>query len=481
MQKKFITNLAFLLCVNLLIKPFWILGIDIPVQNAVGAASYGHYYALFNFSFLLNILLDIGITNFNNKNIAQNNQLLNKHLSGIILLRLILGVGYFLITFFSGFMIGYNRGQLSMLCLLLFNQFLISFILYLRSNLAGLLYFKTDSIISVLDKFIMIAICGMLLCGNVTKIPFRIEWFVWTQTLAYIVTVIITLLLLVRKAQFIKLKWNPLFALMILKKSYPFAVLILLMTFYNYIGSVMIERLLPDGDKQTGIYAQANRLLDTANMIPYLFAGLLLPIFSKMIKSKLYIHDLLRLAYCLLVVPAIIVGIVCFTFKENIMTLFYHEHVEKESILIFGLLMICFSAISTTYIYGTLLTANGNLKHLNRMAFGGMVLNISLNFFMIPHFGAVGAAITGLITQFIMAGAQAILAYKFFGFKTDIKFLASLVIFIFIAIFIAQKSAALQFSWIVNLTVAALSCFTIAMLLKIIQPKAIYKIFRYGE
>ena len=481
MQKKFITNLAFLLFVNLLIKPFWILGIDRSVQNAVGASNYGHYYALFYFSFLLNILLDIGITNFNNKNIAQNNQLLNKHLSGIILLRIMLGVFYFLITFFSGFVIGYDRQQLNMLCLLMFNQFLISFVLYLRSNLAGLLLFVTDSIISVLDKFILIIICGILLWGKVTSVPFRIEWFVWTQSFAYGITAIVTLFLVVRKAQLKKLNWNPLFALMILKKSYPFAVLILLMTFYNCIGSVMIERLVPDGDKQTGIYAQANRLLDAANMIPYLFAGLLLPIFSKMIKSKHYLHDLLRLAYCLLVVPALIAGIICFTYRENIMTLLYHAHLEKDSAIIFGLLMICFSAISTTYIYGTLLTANGNLKQLNLMALGGMILNVSLNFFMIPHFGALGAAITGLITQFTMAGAQVFLAYNFFKFKPDYKFLASLLIFLVLAIFISEQSSELQFSWIINISIAAAGCFIVALLLRLIQPKAIYKILRYGE
>jgi len=480
MQKKFITNLAFLLSLNLLIKPFWILGIDRSVQNAVGAEIYGQYYALFNFSFLLNILLDIGITNFNNKNIAQNNHLLNKHLSGIILLRVMLAVFYFLISFFNGFIIGYEREQLTMLCLLLFNQFLISFILYLRSNLAGLHLFKTDSVISVLDRFIMIVICGILLWGKVTSVPFRIEWFIWAQTFAYIVTISITLLILVKRAQLKKLKWNPLFFLMILKKSYPFAVLILLMTFYNRIDSVMIERLLPDGDKQSGIYAQAYRLLDASNMLAYLFAGLLLPIFSRMIKSRQYIHDLLRLAYCLLVVPAFIVGIVCFAFRENIMNLLYHEHL-KDSSIIFGLLMICFSAISTTYIYGTLLTANGNLKYLNMMAFGGMILNISLNLILIPRFDALGAAVSSLITQFLTASTQALLTYKIFKFKVDYKFLAALAIFIVLAAVISYESSALSFSWIINFIIATAGCFAVAILLKLIQPSAIYKIIKYGE
>ncbi|HKR03435.1 MAG TPA: oligosaccharide flippase family protein [Bacteroidia bacterium] len=480
MQKKFVTNLAFLLFLNLLIKPFWILGIDRSVQNAVGAEIYGQYYALFNFSFLLNILLDIGITNFNNKNIAQNNHLLNKHLSGIIVLRVLLGVLYFLFSFFNGFIIGYEREQLIMLCLLLFNQFLISFILYLRSNLAGLHLFKTDSLISVLDRFIMIIICGILLWGKAASVPFRIEWFVWAQTSAYLITAFITIFLLIRKAQLKKLKWNPLFFLMILKQSYPFAVLILLMTFYNRIDSVMLERLLPDGDKQAGIYAQAYRLLDASNMIAYLFAGLLLPIFSRMIKSKEYIHDLLRLAYCLLVIPAFIVGIVCFVFRENIMNLLYHEHV-KDSSIIFGLLMICFSAISTTYIYGTLLTANGNLKYLNMMALGGMVLNVSLNLLLIPRFNAFGAAVSSLITQFIMAFTQVILTYKIFRFKPDYKFLSALALFLFLAVFISIKSSELNFSWMFNFIIAAAGCFSLAIFLKLIQPKEIYKIARYGD
>jgi len=61
MQKKFITNLALLLLLNLLIKPFWILGIDRAVQNAVSPAEYGLFYALFNFSFLFIIHLDFVI------------------------------------------------------------------------------------------------------------------------------------------------------------------------------------------------------------------------------------------------------------------------------------------------------------------------------------------------------------------------------------------------------------------------------------
>jgi O-antigen/teichoic acid export membrane protein len=199
-----------------------------------------------------------------------------------------------------------------------------------------------------------------------------------------------------------------------------------------------------------------------------------------MIKSKHYIHDLLRLAYCLLVIPAFIVGIVCFFFREPIMNLLYHEHV-KDSSIIFGVLMVCFSAISTTYIYGTLLTANGNLKYLNIMALGGMVLNISLNLFLIPALNAFGAAISSLITQFTMALIQAFLTYKIFKFKVDVKFITALLFFLLLAGLISYESSGLKFSWIINFIIATCGCFLAAILLRLIQPKSIYQIVRYGE
>jgi O-antigen/teichoic acid export membrane protein len=118
------------------------------VQNIVGAEEYGFYFTVFNFSFLFNILLDLGITNFNNRNIAQNNQLLSKHFSGIVSLRILLGLLYFAVVFILAYIWGYRGAKLSMLALVGFNQFLLQFLLYLRSNISGLLLFKTESFLS---------------------------------------------------------------------------------------------------------------------------------------------------------------------------------------------------------------------------------------------------------------------------------------------------------------------------------------------
>lgn len=470
MQKKFITNLAFLLFLNILIKPFWLLGIDRAVQNATGAEIYGGYYALFNFSFLFNILLDLGITNFNNRNISQNRHLLQKHLSGIISLRLALAGLYLVVSLTAAVLLGYDILQIKMALILMLNQSLISFILYLRSNLAGLHLFKTDSIVSVLDRSIMIIICAWLLWGRTDNTPFQIEWFIWAQTVAYVITIFVVFLFLYKRVKFERFRWNYLFAIMILKKSYPFAILILLMTFYNRIDSVMLERMLPDGSRQAGIYAQAYRLMDAANMMAYLFAGLLLPMFAHMLKQKESITGLLRLSYSLIAVPAVSVAAVAFYFNNEVMDLLYHEHVG-DSAAVFSMLMISFVAISTTYIFGTLLTANGNLKQLNLMATAGMTLNILLNFLFIPVLQVKGAAIASLITQFLTAGIQIGLCISVFQLKFDKMLIFKYITFALMTFFLTGIFSQLNLGWMVATLSSLFGSVIIALLIKLIDIK----------
>ena len=125
MQRKFLTNLGLLLFLNLLIKPIWIFGIDLTVQRNVGVGDYGFYFVILNFSFLFNIILDFGITNFNNRNIAQHNHLLNKHFSGILVLKLLLGLAFVLVAFVIAMVLRYSAAQFWLLGWLALNQFLL--------------------------------------------------------------------------------------------------------------------------------------------------------------------------------------------------------------------------------------------------------------------------------------------------------------------------------------------------------------------
>lgn len=448
------------------------------VQNTVGASEYGFYFALFNFSLLLNIFLDLGITNFNNRNIAQHNQLLSKHFSNIVGLKFLLGIFYLILILIGAFFIGYNERQIKFLLILAGNQFLLSLILYMRSNISGLHLFKTDSILSVLDRLLMIFIVGYLLLFK--KDIFRIDWLIYAQSASYLTTVIVAFFIIKTKSIGLKLYFNFQFFRVILRKSYPYALLVLLMTSYTRLDSVMIGRLLPDGDTQVGIYAHGFRILDAASQYALLFATLLLPIFSKMLLKKENIVNLAKISFLLLVIPAIVIAINLFFYKKDVIYVFYDEHIQ-ESAKVFGILILGFVPIATTYIFGTLLTANGNLKELNIMAGIGLVLNLVLNFILIPEFKAYGAAVASLITQGLTAAMQVYIAHRVFGFKPKFKVLFSITAFILWIILSAYVSNEYITSRPIALTVTLVIGTLSAFAFKLIDLKTLYRIIKYDK
>ncbi|MFA5588108.1 MAG: oligosaccharide flippase family protein [Mariniphaga sp.] len=476
MKRKFVTNLILLISLNLLIKPFWIFGIDRTVQNLVGDESYGFYFALFNFSMILNILLDVGITNFNNRNISRYNFLLPKHLSNIVGLKLVLAIVYAIFSLIIAGIIGYSKVQFHLLFFLIFNQFLVSFTLYLRSNITALQFFRTDSLLSVLDRSLMILICSLLLYTNILGGQFSIQWFVYAQTISYIITAVITFAIVLQKAGRFKIRFDLKFFFVFLRKSYPYALLILLMALYNRIDSVMLERLLDGttGHEQAGIYAQAFRLLDAVSMFGALVAGLLLPIFSKMIKEREPIGDVVKLSFTLLMIPAIVIAVSSVYYDVEIMSLLYTSNTAFSADIL-GILMIGFVGIASTYIFGTLLTANGSMRQLNIMAFFGVLLNVGLNLILIPRMQAYGSAYASLTTQLFTGAAQLILALVIFKLKPRFSYVLRIFIFTVVVIALAELSQNFDY-WVYGYMAMIAGSVLFALFIRLISIKDMLKI-----
>jgi len=474
LKKKFLSNLILLVILNILIKPFWFFGIEVAVQNRVGEEMYGFYFSLFNFAFIMNILLDIGITNYNNREISRDHGILGSSLSRIISLKFILSIFYAVFVFSAGLVIGYDSVQFKLLAVLVLNQFISSFILYLRSNISGIQLFRTDSLLSVLDRTLMIIMTGVLLWTNILKEPFRIEWFVYTQTVSYSITALVVLLIVLYHSGKISLSFSFTEMRSILRLSYPFAILILLMSFFNRADSVMIERLLPDGKYQAGLYAQSYRILDAFSQFSLLFAGLLLPMFSKMLKTGEKIGELMKIALSLLLTVSISLAVISYFFNKDIISLLYHD-TDSASPKIFRILMIGYVGVSISYIYGTLLTANRNLKQLNMLALITVAINITLNLLLIPRFKAVGAAIASLSSQSFYAISQVILSHGVFKIQLNRLFLPRLAIFTTVVIVAAYFSAQ-YINWFPALLVVAGVILVASVATGLLRPKEIWGI-----
>jgi O-antigen/teichoic acid export membrane protein len=427
MQKKFLSGLFLILLLNLLVKPFFIFAIDAEVQNRVGEEVYGNYFALLNFSLLFNILLDMGISNYTVRQVAREPGWMISQYFKILALRCAFFVLYATVTLISGYASGYSGQEFVILAILGLNQFFVAVIQFSRANLSGLHLFKTDAVISVLDRFLLIIFCAGLLWTDFVGDVLRIEWFVFAQTLAYLITALVSVILLALKRRGVKPHLKKDFSWKLLRESFPYALLILLMMLYTRADAILLERLLPDGDEQAGIYAQGYRYLDAVNMFALLFAGMLLPVFSRQIKENGPVQSFVHLGVRLLISAAIVVSLAGFFFRNELLAIVY-DHTSAFSGQAFGFVILSFLPVSITYIYGTLLTANGNLGQLNLMAAAMLVLNVGLNLVLIPRFKAEGAAMTTFITQWAAALIQVIIVQRVFRFKMDAKILTALVI-----------------------------------------------------
>lgn len=419
MNKQFASNALLIVVLNLFVKSFYLFGIDRTVQNILPEGEYGLYFTLFNFAFLFQIISDFGLQNYNARHLSSSRQLLSKYFPHLLGLKLILGLFFVFAVVITGYAWGFRSHMAWWLLLgISINQLLQSLVLFLRSNLAGLGLYRLDSFASVLDKSFLVIIAAILLWTPALRPHFELYWFVLAHSAAYLITIIILYSLLRPKLRrpHIRLEWAKI--AYFLKASAPFALVIFLMTAYTRLDAIMIEKLLPDGLLQVDRYASAFRLLDAANVAGFLLAGLLLPMFARLLKEKENINLLVKLAISTMWVGAISLAVAMYAFAEPVMYTLYVD-ANADSITIVRWLMLTFIPMSGGYVYGTLLTANGNLKRMNIIFSISIVLNIALNLYLIPIYGASGAAFATFATQSLAFIAQLFLAHHLLDLKSD--------------------------------------------------------------
>ncbi len=438
MQKSFLFNAFFVLLINVLIKPLYLFGIDRNVQILTGE-DYGRFYTFFSIAFILNFVSDLGIQNFNLRFSSQSEQTIPKNFQKFLALKLVLAVVYFLGYWCIGWITGYGLEHTGLFLLVGLSLWLNSFLLFVRSFIAARGYYLFDSILSVVDKTVMILILGAVILHPMWRTTLSIELFVQIQILAYALATLMGLIVLLRINSKLWPKWEPKFFMVIIKQALPYALVFLLMSVYARIDSVMLAFFHPQKMAAVDAYAESYRILEALNLFGFLLSGLLLPMFSKFYKSKNSPDDLFYKGLGISAALAIPVALATYSYAPLIMQSLYH-HDGGGKILQWHIFVFAVNTIS--YLFGTLITAAGRIAQLNIFFLAACVLNIGLNWIVIPMAGAEGAAMTSLVTQAFVFLGQAFYAYH----KLGLKFLSNpwLRIGLFIAVIFALTIAVLQ-------------------------------------
>lgn len=433
-KRKFFSDLFFVQGINVLVKVIWILVIDRAVQNLLPNEDYGMYYRLLSLSILFVIFLDLGLNNMNSRQVAQDKRYFNTNFFSFFKTKAALALLYSSLLIIAFFALELTPVQGQILLILGLFQVVNSFNQYLRSNLAAMHYFKLDGLLAVADRLLVIFICGSWLLIPQYKVYLTVRNFAMVQLGGVLLTISIALIANYRKVDLKDKLPTSESITKLIKASLPYALLIALMAIFTRIDAIMIGQIL--GDDQTDRYAMCYRLLDAANMMAALFSGMLLPMFSKIIKSKEQIRELTSVAVKVLIIPALFGALVLAPHAREILELMYSQKVSLVAPTTFILLLFSFISSASVFVFGTLLTADGSLKRLNQLALFSALTNLILNLFLIPHYGIKGAATATLITQSLFAIGCITVSYKrfelFISNRIALKIIGLLAVFVIV-------------------------------------------------
>ena len=398
MRQSFLLNIVLLIGINLLIKPLYLFGIEIPLQNIVGHESYGIYFVFLNLTYLCQLLADLGVQNYNQVQLSDDRERISGLLSGGLHIKAYLSCLFVLVTLSIGYVLGYMWLDGTLFFIVVFNMVLISLFQFFRAHVSGLGLYLQDSLLSALDKLLLIAV--MVYFIYFYDQPIDMHDFAWAQLATLTLSIGIGVLVLHRRWIFHRPRMIDI--VQHIKRAIPFGWIIALMFLYTRLDAIMIEALMTDGAYQSGLYASAYRLYDMAVMFLYLFAGLLLPMFARSRGDQKSVSTLYHGSLSLNVLLAVFVVVIAIKYADEIMYLLYDETTDY-AILTFQLLFLALIFKGSTFITTSYLTANERIRSMSILFAMTILINIGLNYWWINVYGIEGAALATALTHVFVA------------------------------------------------------------------------------
>lgn len=425
-SSRFYSSLVLLIILNAIIKPLWIFGIDREVQNIVGTESYGIYFSLLNFSIVFSFLLDWGLTSFFNRQLAAEHLNFIDKTRSFLFIKVLFSLFYAVIILGTGWMSGITHWTI--LLYVTGIQILTSFFVFLRSIITAQQWFVTDAWLSVLDKTLVIVLCGLLIYAPGIAGTIDLQRFLGLQLFSTGLAVMIAFLILAIKGVSFLGAGKLLGGFQFFKAALPFALTVLLMSMHYRLDGFLLERIHVNGAYEAGLYASAYRLLDASNMIGYLVASFLLPFIARQWSQGKNIQGIVLNSRHLLAVFSLVVIITTLFLAPWIEEILYRRpDVSGAAILQWTLPALL--GYSLVQVYGTVLTATGFILIFCRINLVAVLINTLLNLILIPGWGAQGCCFAALISQTFCGIATLVYTNKKTGVPVH---LPSFLMYIFI-------------------------------------------------
>jgi O-antigen/teichoic acid export membrane protein len=406
MMKRIFRNTSFLLFGTVANKILALIFLAV-IARFLGPDEFGKYSFAISFTAICLVLGDLGLNAIAVREVSPDRQQAQKYLGNIVLAKILLsGLAVILVLIIFSFIRGYPPETRKLVYVVGISVFFSSVSSSLRWIFQAFQKMEWEAMINVLHGIAMLGTGFILL---------YLGFGVIGLGYAYLFTSVGLLLFsyLIVSAKFVRPRLEVDFNLWksLLKMSVPIGVTTIFASLYLNVDTVMLS--LMKNDSAVGFYNAGHRLIEVVKLIPANFAVAVFPAMSDCHRaSSETLTKLLRksmqymfiIAFPLIVVTVIlayrIIPLVCGDgFGPAVYTL---------QILIWGGGMAFFSCIGGWCLY-----AIGRQRIPMYACAAGLVVNVILNFFLIPRFSHIGAAVAIVVAEVLVTTLTFIYIFKF--------------------------------------------------------------------
>jgi O-antigen/teichoic acid export membrane protein len=444
----------------------------------------GKYYFAISFTSIFGIFIDIGLFNVLTREVAKNNNQTEKNrtatekefaqsfLSTVLAIKIPTALFSVLLVFSLVNIFDYSPIIKFLVYLSSISMVLDSFSTTFYAVMRGFHNLKYESF-GVFAFQVIVFIFGFISLRQ----GLGLDWLIIALAIASFFGFVYSSLILFRKFGItIYPRYDRLLIQKILITSSSFAIFGILQRMYTYLDSVLLQWLA--GERYVGLYQVPFKIIFALQFLPMAFTASLYPAFSAYWRSnreQLPISFSRAVNYLLIISLPISGGIIVLAYE--IIKIFKAEYVE--AVLPLQIIIASLVFIFLNFPIGSLLNACDRQKINTRFMGVGLMTSIFLNLFLIPHYQAVGAAATILLTNFLMfvlgmTQVRKIIIYKYRNnLLTFLKVLFSVVIMVAFA-FLTKA----YFNVFVNMIISGFIYLLVLFLLKGFVKEDIFSIVK---
>lgn len=346
---------------NICVKLFYILFVEVYFHNSIGFEAYGSYFSVYNLAGLLGLLGDFGLDSYVTHLLARDETKKAAIIKAALKLKVVM-ILLFSAVFLLGLEVEGLSGTLGILVLLF--SIAVCFHSFGRSVLGGFLDFRNDVYISVLDKLIIGVVflinLAIPLFGN--SLFENAHYFVILQISTVLITVTLTFSLIRSKLKKEEPGEEKIALFPLFKAALPFAFFIL---WQNILTRMDIYFFRDGAEFEVGYYASFFRFFILAVFLPTIVSELILPVFSNEKVERNDEKKQLRQLIQLLIIFGSLFAILIFLFGGAIYGLIYPGQNSQSVSLIFSAVVVSLVAYAIILIGASYSRAIGNYNFPN--------------------------------------------------------------------------------------------------------------------